>query len=108
MAYVKLSADDIILAHRYIRDADYYKVYILFCRTDINKPNLWNLIPSTDVVVIGNSWGECQLYNHAIEEIKKIQEYKYPKIKEVKATLASEIDQFYKMINALHHSDKSK
>lgn len=108
MAYAKLKADDIILSHRLVRDATFYKVFTLVCRADINKPNSWNLLPSTDVTVFSNNWAACEMYVQAIKDVKKIQEYKYPGVKEVRATLSLEIDKFNEMINTLYCGDKTK
>ena len=108
MAHVKLNADDIILTHRQVRDATYYKVYTLVCRADINKPNSWNLSPSTDLAVIGNNWAECELYIQGIKDVQRFQELKYPDVKVIRQSLASEITKFHDLINSMYYEPKTK
>lgn len=107
MAHVKLSADDIILAYHTIEVADYSKIYTLVCRADINKPNSWNLIPSTDIAVINNRV-EFDVYVRAVQEVQKFQEHKYPGLKEIKKTLSGEIDKFHNVILSQLHDQKTK
>ncbi len=108
MAHVKLGTDDLILAYRNVHEDNYYKVFTLVCRADIHKPNSWNLIPSIDIALVDNKWEECAMYLQAIKDVQFIQEYKYPKIKEVKAMLEPEIDKFHQTINALYQKTKTK
>lgn len=108
MAYVKLGTDDLILDYTNAREDNYYKVFTLVCRADINKPNSWHLMPSVDIAVIGNTWAECAMYIQAIKDVQAFQEYKYPKIKEVKAALEPEIEKFHKTIDALYRKTKTK
>lgn len=104
MSFVKINADNLILDY-HIANND---VYTLVCRSDISKPNSWNLIPSIDFVRFDNPLAERQLYITAIHQVQRLQEIKYPKVNKIKEILQSEIDNFHKTIDIMYRTEKIK
>lgn len=100
MSFVKINTDDLILACHYEQN----DVYTLVCRADINRPDTWNYIPSMDMVRFDMSGNERQLYITGLKQVMRIQETKYPKIKEIKQRLQPEIDKFHQTLDAVYNT----
>ncbi len=100
MSFVKINTDDLILACHYEQN----DVYTLVCRADINRPNKWNLIPSMDMVRFDICGNERHMYITGLNQVMRIQETKYPRIKEIKQHLQSEIDKFHQTLDAVYNT----
>lgn len=100
MAFVKINADDLILDY-HLANTD---VYTLVCRADINRPDKWNYIPSTDMVRFDMCGNERHMYIMAVRQVMHIQEVKWPQIKEIKNQLQSEIDKFHNTLNTVYNT----
>lgn len=100
MSFVKINTDDLILACHYEQN----DVYTLVCRADINRPNKWNLVPSMDMVRFDICGNERHMYITGLNQVMRIQETKYPRIKEIKQHLQSEIDKFHQTLDAVYNT----
>lgn len=103
MSHVKINVDNLILDYHAVNN----DVYTLVCRSDIAKPNSWNLIPGIDVVRFDLSGNERHMYIGAIRQIQRLQEIKYPKLNKIKEMLQSEIDNFHRTID-MSYMEKTK
>ena len=99
MSFVKINTDDLILDYRHVHN----DVYTLVCRADINRPDKWNLVPSTDMVRFNVSGTESYMYVTALKQVMRLQELKYPKVSEIKNMLQSEVDKFHKTLDTLYN-----
>lgn len=105
MSAIKINADDLILEHRLLNNV----AYTLVLKADMYKPNTWGMIPNTNMVVFNEKTAsEITQYNQAIQDLRKFQEIKYPKIREIKASLQSEINIFNQLIDTVYLSKQSK
>ena len=100
MSFVKINTDDLILACHYEQN----DVYTLVCRADINRPDKWNLTPSMDMVRFDMSGNERYMYITGLNQVMRIQETKYPQIKEIKRRLQPEIDKFHQTLDAVYNT----
>lgn len=100
MSFVKINTDDLILEYRCIQN----DVYTLVCRADINRPDQYNLIPSMDMVRFDMCGNERHMYITGLNQVMRIQETKYPKIKEIKQYLQPEIDKFHQTLDAVYNT----
>ncbi len=100
MTFVKINTDDLILDY-HLADCD---VYTLVCRADINRPDKWNYIPSTDMVRFDRMGNERHMYIMAVKQVIRIQQIKYPKVSEIKHQLHSEIEKFHNILNTAYNT----
>ncbi len=100
MSFVKINTDDLILDY-HLADND---VYTLVCRADINRPDKWNMIPSTDMVRFDMCGNERHLYISAIKRTQLLQSIKYPQVNKIKEVLQSDIDKFHKTLGILYNT----
>lgn len=100
MTYVKINTDDLILDY-HLANTD---VYTLVCRADINRPDRWNLIPSTDMVRFNMCGNEQDMYIAAVKQVMRIQEIKHPQIQGVKRKMQSEIEKFHNTLKMVYNT----
>lgn len=100
MTFVKINTDDLILDYNTVGN----DVYTLVCRANINKPDQWNMVPSTDMVRFDLCGNERQLYISAIKRTQLLQSIKYPQVNKIKELLQSDIDKFHKTLGILYNT----
>lgn len=100
MSFVKINTDDLILDYNTM-DND---VYTLVCRADINRPDKWNMIPSTDMVRFDMCGNERHLYIAAIKQTQLLQSIRYPQVNKIKEALQSDIAKFHKTLGILYNA----
>ncbi len=105
MSYIKINADDLILDYRQVNN----HVYTLVLRADINRPDRWNALPSTDMVVFSEKQAlEFQDYINAIIRVQAFQRIKYPSMPEVETAMRSEVDKFNQAIDSVYLGKQTK
>ena len=105
MSAIKINADDLILAYRQVNN----HVYTLVLRADINRPDRWNAVPNTDMVVFSEKQGlEFQDYVNAIPRVQAFQRIKYPKLLEIEQRMRSEVSEFNRAIDSVYLGKQTK
>lgn len=105
MSAIKINADDLILEYRQVNN----HVYTLVLRADINRPDRWNALPNTDMVVFSEKQAlEFQDYINAIIRVQAFQRIKYPKMHEIEKTMRSEVDKFNQAIDGVYFGKQTK
>ena len=105
MSVIKINTDDLILAYRHANN----HVYTLVLRADINRPDRWNAVPNTDMLVFSERQAlEFQDYISAIQQVQAFQRIKYPQMPELEKTMRSEVDRFNQAIDNVYFGKQTK
>lgn len=105
MSHIKINTDDLILAYRQVNN----HVYTLVLRADINRPDRWNAVPNTDMLVFSERQAlEFQDYIKAIHLVQAFQRIKYPQMPEIEQRMRSEVDKFNQAIEIAYFGKQTK